>query len=229
MQSNSKELTHEEMMNLSQREQNKLIMKYEPLVVKITRQFVQKTGQPWEVIKSMAYEGLILAFKNYDASKSELTFLQYAGYSIRNCILYSLDNELRTVKMNQYNQAQAVASGDPLFNMVNFDQLIKDSDDGRDSNRSVEIRLGFYENEKFSCGDIYEYLYYRIEQNFKQRDCEMFYKVFGLNGFADEKSQDVAKFYNVSNGLISQKIKKIVEFIKHDNDLCEMLGQLLEK
>ena len=41
--------------------------------------------------------------------------------------------------------------------------------------------------------------------------------------------QEIAKEYNVSNGLISQKIKKIVEFIRKDEDLCEMLGQLLEK
>ena len=55
----------------------------------------------------------------------------------------------------------------------------------------------------------------------------MFYKVFGLKGFVDEKSQDVAKFYGVSNGLISQIVKKIIEYIKSDNDLCEMLAQLV--
>ena len=57
----------------------------------------------------------------------------------------------------------------------------------------------------------------------------MFYKTFGLKGFNDEKCQDIAKEYGVSNGLISQKIKKIVNFIKGDEDLCEMLAQMLEK
>ena len=97
------EVSYNEMINLSQKDQSKLIKKYEPLTVKITRQFVQKTKLPWDVIKSMAYEGLVLAFKNYDPARSELTFLQFAGYSIRNTILTAIYEESRTVKMNQYN------------------------------------------------------------------------------------------------------------------------------
>ena len=219
-------ITYNEMVNLSQKDQSKLIKKYEPLVNKITNQFVQKTKMPWSMIKSMAYEGLVLAFKNYDPKRSELTFLQFAGYSIRNMILTAIYEESRTVKMNQYNVAQATEQGAPIYNMVNFDQLLDDSQE-RDSSKSIEIKLNLYENEKFSCGNVYEYLYYRIEHKFKQRDCEVFYKVFGLKGFVDEKSQDVAKFYGVSNGLISQIVKKIIEYIKSDNDLCEMLAQLV--
>ena len=210
---------------MSQREQSKMIAKYEPLVNKITNQFVQKVKMPWSGIKSMAYEGLVLAFKNYDPSRSSLTFLQFAGFSIRNTILSSIDNEARTVKMNQYTQKQAIENGDPIFNTVRIDF----SFDNDDANSNTEIRLGAYENEKFSCGDIYEYLYYRLEDRFNKRDCEMFYKTFGLKGFNDEKCQDIAKEYGVSNGLISQKIKKIVNFIKGDEDLCEMLAQMLEK
>lgn len=220
------EVSYNEMINLSQKDQAKLIKKYEPLTAKITHQFVQKTKLPWDVIKSMAYEGLVLAFKNYDPKRSELTFLQFAGYSIRNTILTSIYDESRTVKMNQYNVAQATEQGLPTYNVVNFDKYL--NDDEEDS-KHIEIKFNLYENEKFSCGDIYKYLYYRIEQKFKQRDCEMFYKVFGLKGFEDEKGQDVAKFYGVSNGLVSQKIKLIIDFIKSDENLFEMLSQLLEK
>ena len=42
---------------MSQREQSKMIAKYEPLVNKITNQFVQKVKMPWSGIKSIAYEG----------------------------------------------------------------------------------------------------------------------------------------------------------------------------
>ena len=96
-------------------------------------------------------------------------------------------------------------------------------------NSNTEIKLGAYENEKFSCGDIFEYLCYRLERRFQKRDCEIFYKTFGINGYDDMQCQEIAKEYNVSNGLISQKIKKMIEFIRKDEDLCEMLGQLLEK
>lgn len=223
------EVSYNEMINLSQKDQSKLIKKYEPLTVKITRQFVQKTKLPWDVIKSMAYEGLVLAFKNYDPARSELTFLQFAGYSIRNTILTAIYEESRTVKMNQYNVAQAAEQGLPTYNVVNFDKYLNDDDNDNTGSNHFEMKLNLYESEKFSCGDVYEYLYYRIEHKFKQRDCEMFYKVFGLKGFEDEKSQDVAKFYGVSNGLVSQKVKRIIEFIKSDENLFEMLSQLLEK
>lgn len=211
--------------NMSQREQSKVIAQYEPLVNKITNQFVQKVKMPWSSIKSMAYEGLVLAFKNYEPTRSSLTFIQYAGFSIRNNILSSIDNEIRTVKMNQYNQKQASENGDPMFNTVRIDFSFHSDE----ANSNTEIRLGAYENEKFSCGDIYEYMYYRLENQFKKRDCEIFYRCFGLNGYADEKCQDIAKSYGVSNGLISQKIKKIINFIRTDEDLREMLAQMLEK
>lgn len=206
--------------------QNAMTRRYEPLVNKITNQFVKKARMPWDMIKSMAYEGLVLAFKNYDPERSSLTFLQYAGFSIRNTILISLDNEVRTVKMNNYTQKQAIERGETPFNTVRISQVIPQKDN---DNNNTEMRYGVYENEKFSCGDIYEYLYYRIDSVFSPRDCEIFYKTFGLKGYPDEKCQDIAKFYGVSNGLISQKVKKIVRYIKADEDLREMLAQLLEK
>ena len=219
-----KENEYSTLFEMSQVEQTKMIAKYEPLVNKITNQFVQKVKMPWDSIKSMAYEGLVLAFRDYDQSRSSLTFVQYAAFSIRNNILTSINQEIRTVKMNQYTQKQAETNGDPVFNTVRIDFSFANDD----ANSNTEIKLGAYENEKFSCGDIFEYLCYRLERRFQKRDCEIFYKTFGINGYDDMQCQEIAKEYNVSNGLISQKIKKIVEFIRKDEDLCEMLGQLLE-
>ena len=70
-------------------------------------------------------------------------------------------------------------------------------------------------------------MYTRLEENFTQKECEIFYKVFGLKGFEETKGKDVAKQLGVSEGLISQKIKKITSWIRKDNDICEMLQNLL--
>ena len=84
-----------------------------------------------------------------------------------------------------------------------------------------------YERAKFDDGDIFGYFFSRMEEKFPKRECEMFYMTFGLKGFDETPNQDIAKFFGVSEGLISQKKKKIIEWIRKDTELCEMLSNLL--
>ena len=41
------------------------------------------------------------------------------------------------------------------------------------------------------------------------------------------KGKDIAAEMGISEGLVSQKVKKIVTWIRKDNELCEMLSNLL--
>ena len=133
-------------MNLSQEQKNALAVQYEPLVNKITSQFIKTVNIPWEDVKSMAWEGLAIAFETYDDDRSSMSFTQFAGFSIRNNILTCLDNELRTVKMSNYIQKQATESGAPLFNTVSIDQPCQIDDDLKPR----EMVMGLAEEEKFS-------------------------------------------------------------------------------
>jgi DNA-directed RNA polymerase specialized sigma subunit len=74
---------------------------------------------------------------------------------------------------------------------------------------------------------VYEYLYTRLEEKFPPRECEMFYRNFGLKGFPDEKGKDIAKHFGVSEGLVSQKIKKMILYIRGDEELLEMMANLI--
>jgi DNA-directed RNA polymerase specialized sigma subunit len=76
-------------MNISQEQKNALAVQYEPLVNKITKQFVEKVKVSWDDVKSMAWEGLALAIENYDDERSTMTFTQFAGFAIRNNIITS--------------------------------------------------------------------------------------------------------------------------------------------
>ena len=215
--------------NISEREKTALVKQYEPLINKLTNQFVSRVKIDWDSVKSMAYEGFVLAMLNYDNERSKLTFKQFAGWSIRNNILSSLDAELRTVSMSAYAQKKARENGEATFNSVSLSVISGDeSSTGDDDNRACkEFKYGVYEKDTFSDGDVYEYLYSRLEEAFSERDCEMFYRVFGLNGYPDEKGKDVAKHFGVSEGLVSQKIKKMVLYIRRDNELSEMLANLI--
>lgn len=209
---------------LSTQEKNQLVKQYEPLVCKITRQFTTKLCVPWNDVKSMAYEGLVLAFEKYDEARSKMSFTQYAAFAIRNNILTCLDNELRTVKMSNYAQKKAIEHGETLFNAVSIDQPTREEDD----NKPLELKLNMFCDEKFSDGDVYEYLYIRLENQFNERDCNIFYKSFGLHNEDTLKGKEIAKEMGVSEGLVSRQNKKIIEWIRTDNNLCEVLANLLK-
>ena len=116
--------------NATQQEKNKLAAQYEALVNKITAQFFKKGLMGWDDIKSMAYEGLAIAFTKYDEERSDMSFIQYAAYSIRNNILTCTDNELRTVKLSNYAQKKATVAGEALYNSVSMTTITGSRYDG---------------------------------------------------------------------------------------------------
>ena len=211
--------------NLSESEKNNLVKQYEPLVNKMIMQFFSKGTTSWENLRSMALEGLALAINNYDNSRSNMNFTQFAAFAIRNNILTCLDNELRTVKLSNYAQKKAVEAGETLFNSISIDSMRNTDDENR---KPLEIRIGMYANETFSDGNVFEYMYTRMESQFSERDCNIFYMTFGLKGFEETKGKDIAKEVGVSEGLVSQRVKKIIEWIRQDSDLCEVLSNLLQ-
>lgn len=215
--------------NISEKEKTDLVKQYEPLINKLTKQFVSQVKIDWDSVKSMAYEGFMLAMLNYDDERSKLNFKQFAGWSIRNNILSSLDKELRTVSMSAYAQKKAQENGEATFNSVSLSVISGDDSINGDGEErgGREFKYGVYEKDKFSDGDTFEYLYSRLEDKFSARDCEIFYRSFGLKGFDDEKGKDIAKRFGVSEGLISQKIKKMILYIRKDNELVEMMANLI--
>jgi RNA polymerase sigma factor (sigma-70 family) len=213
-------------------ELNALVTKYEPLVNKLTKQFVDKINVPWDDVKSMAYEGLAIALNSYDPKRSKMTFLQYAGFAIRNNILTGLNNELRTVKLSAYAQKKAVERGDAVFNTVSIDYSNNDnpSDSGYGfagaPKRNEWNKLST--SDKWSDGDVFETLYSKLEDNFSTRDCEIFYMTFGLKNYDETKGKDIADYFGISRSLVSVKVKGIIGFIQKDNDLVEILANLLK-
>jgi RNA polymerase sigma factor (sigma-70 family) len=213
-------------------ERNTLIKSHEPLVNKLTKQFVDKVNVPWDDVKSMAYEGLAIALNSYDPDRSKMSFLQYAGFAIRNNILTGLNNELRTVKLSAYAQKKAVERGDAVFNSVSIDYTNNDSptDSGYGftgaPKRNEWSKLST--SDKWSDGDVFETLYSKLEENFSSRDCEIFYMTFGLKGHDEIKGKDIAEYFGISRSLVSVKIKGIIGFIQKDTDLVEILANLLK-
>lgn len=210
-------------MILTQTEKNKLAIQYEGLVNKMTYQFANKVAMDWNDIKSMAYEGLALAIEQYDSERSSMNFMQFAAFAIRNNILTSLDNEARTIKMSAYNQKKAKEEGVMNYK-IRIDLQVNQPDD--DSKAIKEMVLGTYEDAKFADGDVFETIYEMLGEKFSARDCEIFFRTFGLNGYEEEKCKDIAKMFELSIGMISIVNKKIIKYIRSNENMCELLANL---
>lgn len=210
-------------MILTQTEKNKLAIQYEGLVNKMTYQFASKIAMDWNDIKSMAYEGLALAIEQYDSERSSMNFMQFAAFAIRNNILTSLDNEARTIKMSAYNQKKAKEEGITNYK-IRIDLQVNQPDD--DSKAIKEMVLGTYEDAKFADGDVFETIYEMLGEKFSARDCEIFFRTFGLNGYEEEKCKDIAKMFELSIGMVSIVNKKIIKYIRSNENMCELLANL---
>lgn len=219
-------------ITMNNTDKSALVAQYEPLVNKLTKQFVDKVRVPWDDVKSMAYEGLAIAFNTYDPNRSKMTFMQYAGFAIRNNILTSLNNELRTVKLSAYAQKKAIENGDAVFNSVSIDYTNNDNPTNSGYGFTNAPRRTEWDklstSDKWSDGDIFETLYSKLEDTFPTRDCEIFYMTFGLKNYDETKGKDIAKYFGISCSLVSVKVKGIISFIQKDNDLVEILANLLK-
>lgn len=212
-------------MDIKNCDKDAMVKQFQPLIYKITHQFSSRVKMDFDSIKSMAYEGFAIALNNYDPNASSMSFMQYAAFSIRNYILIGLDNEARTVKMSFYAQQKAIKNGDPLFNTVSCD--VHESDDDE---RGVNLmNLNMYESAKFADGDVFGYIYNLVDTHFSKRDGDIFYMTYGLRGFDETKGIDIAKFFHVTTGLVSQINKKIVTAIRKDENALELLASLVTK
>ena len=207
-------------------EKNTLVQQYEPLINKITKQYSDKVKASWEDLKSMAYEGFAIAINTYDSERSSMTFAQFAGFAIRNNILTSLNNELRTVKLSAYAQKKAAENGEAVFNSVSI-EANWNSDDHTGGPKKHDM-LNLRQEAKFDDGDIFETLYSKLEENLPMRDCEIFYRTFGLKDYEEEKGKDLAVYFGISRALVSIKLRSVIQFIQKDEELVEVLSNLLK-
>ena len=215
--------------NFTEREKNQFAKQYENLVRKLVKQTVDKGFNEWEQIESAAWEGFAGAMKDYNPERSKLTFTQYAGWAIRNKILSAIDDELRTVKVSWYNRKKAEQNDEPVFKRVTFETSSSNDDDTPKTSNSKFNLEGMHTNPTFSDGDVYEYMYTRLEENFSKEMCDIFYRSFGLKSYDEIQSgKDIAKAVGLSEGAISQKIKKVVTWMRSDTEMCEMLSNLIE-
>ena len=202
----------------TERGRNAAAKMYTPLVYKIADQERKKEvgWMSFDDLLAAGYEGLALALNDYNPSKGSLK--TYVGYSI----LHAIQNEREANghTLSGTNSWAETYHGDTIDG-VSIDSIVGHDDDEFDQDHLAF--LGIEDDHRHidreagkRVEDYLEELYKIIDNKFSSRDCNIFYRYFGLKDFygQKEKSKDIAKEYGMSEGNIRNSIiNKILTYL----------------
>lgn len=192
---------------------NAVAKMYTPLVYTIVNQFVGKSRLDKPSLISAGMMGLADAINNWKDKPDTKTgkivpFKTFAGYRIRQAILNDIN--VHGHSLSGTNWYASDKYGAAMLDAVSIDGFNPDDETSQDriSGLGVEDKPDKDDEARWNK------LYKLIDKKFSQRDADVFYKFFGLNGQKREKGIDIAKMYNTKSGHISMIVKKVIKYLK---------------
>ena len=195
---------------------------YMPLIHKIVNQFMGKglkLSKP--ELMSAALMGFNDAINNWnpDADKA-VSFKTFASYCVRQQILNDINEYGHTLSGTSWYAAEKAKKGEVKLDGSSLDSFMNDDGDWTNDRLAA---LGVEDKDKDDT-ELFKKVYKAIEDKFKVRDVDIFYRYFGLNGRKKEKSKDIAKSYGMSEGNIRNSvINKILAYLRTDKELLSIL------
>lgn len=206
----------------SQKGRNAAAKIYMPLVYKIVTQYIGKSSLSKQELISSGLQGLTQAMNDWNKNieDKKVSFKTYAGYRVQQQILNDINSLSHTLSgFNDYAMKQGWSA-----DAVSLDNLLSGDDE---YNQDHLAALGTTTDKPTDKEALWEPIYKLLEKNFKERDINIFYRVFGLNGYKKEKSKDIAKEMGWSEGNIRNSvINKILNFLRKDKKAIEILQSI---
>lgn len=201
---------------------------YMPMIYKIVNQYVGKSRLSRQELISAAMIGFTNAMNDWRKSDDgkHVVFKTYAAYRVKQQILNDIDKHGHTLSGTNWYAAKEY--GAELLDAISIDGLPRDEDGDFKQDRLASLGMedvdyNLSKDEKKQ----WDLLYSLIEDKFKQRDVDIFYRYFGLKGYKREKSKDIAKSMNMSEGNIRNSIiNKIILFLKKDKRAIDILQDI---
>lgn len=240
------------LMNLSSEEsRNNIAKQYVPLIHKIIRQWFNKSSFGYDDLISIAYMGLTYAMNTFGKRKARdengkwveiekeendktasYTFTQYAAYCINNAIKEEIKHNSHLVRVpaSQQKKERSEKGYNTRSFTVSGSKKVGNDKDGNSKSLFDFIDNGENGNQGINSDDLnklWEFVYNKLNSNFKKRDLEIFYSSFGLNGYEKVKGKDLAKKYEVGATAITCIKAKIINYIKHDKNLWMAFNEIL--
>lgn len=196
---------------------------YMPVVLKIVNTYVGKSRLDKHSLMSAALEGVTNAMNDWrreaEGDEKTVSFKSYLVARVRQQILNDINKYGHS--LSGTNSYAAKEYGSALLDAVSLDSIPTDDDFKQDRIAALGVKP---EGEKY---DAWESLYKLIEKTFSVRDVDVFYRFFGLNGRKREKSKDIAKSYNMSEGNIRNSIlNKMLKWLRTNPRASEILSDI---
>ena len=205
----------------SDKGKREVIKMYTPLIYKIVNQFVGKSKLDRAELMSAAMVGFNDAINDWDSeNEKQVSFKTYASYRVRQQILNDINEYSHTLSGTNWYAAELAKRGKVKLDASSIDSFINDEGDWTNDHLAA---LGQEDKDRDDT-EHWKKVYKAIEDKFKVRDVDIFYRYFGLNGRKKEKSKDIAKSYGMSEGNIRNSvINKILAYIRTDKELLSIL------
>lgn len=205
---------------------NDVVNMYMPTVHKIINQYVGKSRLSRNDLMSAALEAFANAINDWDRSKGQL-FKTYLSYRVQQQILNDIDKHGHSLSGTNWYAAKKY--GNEVLDAISIDGMSRDENGEFKQDRLAVLGMDDEKDISKNEEKQWKQVFSILERKFKQRDLDIFYRYFGLNGYKREKSKDIAKSYGMSEGNIRNSvINKIIAFLKKDKDSLELLSNLNE-
>lgn len=199
---------------------------YMGMVHKIVNQHVGQCRLSKPEIMSAALQGFTDAMNDWrkNGDESAIPFKTYAAYRVKQQILNDINAYSYSMKTNWYGVKKM---GSTMLSAISLDNAARDGEGEFKSDRLKALgtndpNYNLSGTEEEHWGDLYKL----IENTFKQRDVDVFYRYFGLKGYNKEKGKDIAKSIGVSPQLITGIVKEILNKLKNNPKAMEILMDL---
>lgn len=235
----------------SEESRNKIAKQYIPLIHKIIRQWFNKSTLGYDDLISIAYMGLTYAMNTFGKRKARdenghwveiekeendktasYTFTQYAAYCINNSIKEEIKHNSHLVRVPASQQKKE--RNEKGYNTRSFtvsgSKKVGNDKDGNSKSLFDFIDNGDNGHQAINNSDLdklWKYVYTKLDETFKKRDLEIFYSLFGLNGYEKVKGKELAKKYNIGETTITAVKNKFISYIKKDKNLWLAFNEIL--
>jgi DNA-directed RNA polymerase specialized sigma subunit len=206
---------------------NACAKQYMPMVHKIVGEYVGQSRLGKPELMSAALQGFTDAMNDWRKEGKEdsaVPFKTYAAYRIKQQILADINTYQFSVKTNWYGVKKM---GSTMLSAISLDGMTNDDGEFKQDHLAAlgteDPNYNLSKNEEEQWADLYKI----IEDTFKQRDIDVFYRYFGLKGHNKEKGKDIAKSLGISPSLIKGIIQDIVlKKLKKNPKAMEILMNL---
>lgn len=194
---------------------------YMPMIYKIVNQYLGKSSLSKQELISAALVGFTNAMNDWrrktddDDEEKKVTFKTYAAYRAKQQILNDMNELSHTLSGTNWYASKNYGDKLDAFSLDGI--LGVDDNDFRQDRLSAlgskDANWDLRGDEAKQWNELFELL----NKTFTQRENDIFYRFFGLNGYKREKSKDIAKSYGMSEGNIRNSIiNKMINFLKKD-------------